>query len=128
MLLFHASPLWVIGFVLINFCDGYQSSKLFHNWVQNLWLGVGVFFWLIEAISKLEEALLVNPKKHDTLWCLGNAHTSQAFMTPDQDEAKEYFDKSAIYFQQALDEVFFAKSLRKSSLCLCIMFVNTVLS
>jgi len=57
-----------------------------------------------EAISKLEEALLVNPKKHDTLWCLGNAHTSQAFMTPDLDEAKEYFDKSAIYFQQALDE------------------------
>uniref|UniRef100_A0A7N2QZN5 Mitochondrial import receptor subunit TOM20 n=1 Tax=Quercus lobata TaxID=97700 RepID=A0A7N2QZN5_QUELO len=57
-----------------------------------------------EAISKLEEALLVNPKKHDTLWCLGNAHTSQAFMTPDLDEAREYFDKSAIYFQQALDE------------------------
>lgn len=57
-----------------------------------------------EAVSKLEEALSVNPKKHDTLWCLGNAHTSHAFLTPDQDEAKEYFDKAALYFQQALDE------------------------
>uniref|UniRef100_A0A2N9IPF5 Mitochondrial import receptor subunit TOM20 n=1 Tax=Fagus sylvatica TaxID=28930 RepID=A0A2N9IPF5_FAGSY len=57
-----------------------------------------------EAISKLEEALLVNPKKHDTLWCLGNALTSNAFLTPDQDEAKEYFEKSAVYYQQAVDE------------------------
>ncbi|XP_062151637.1 mitochondrial import receptor subunit TOM20-like isoform X2 [Alnus glutinosa] len=57
-----------------------------------------------DAVSKLEEALLVNPQKHDTLWCLGNAYTSRAFLTPDQDEAKEYFDKAALYFQQALDE------------------------
>lgn len=67
-------------------------------------------FSFTEAISKLEEALLVNPKKHDTLWCLGNAHTSHAFLTPDQDEAKEYFDKAALYFQQALDEVLFCRS------------------
>ncbi|KAF5457394.1 hypothetical protein F2P56_021498 [Juglans regia] len=57
-----------------------------------------------DAISKLEEALLVNPKKHDTLWCLANAHTSHAFFTPEQDEAKDYFDKAAFYFQQAVDE------------------------
>ncbi|XP_015946582.1 mitochondrial import receptor subunit TOM20 [Arachis duranensis] len=57
-----------------------------------------------DAISKLEEALVVNPKKHDTLWCLGNAHTSQAFLIPDRDEAKVYFDKAAEYFQQAVDE------------------------
>ncbi|XP_061360001.1 mitochondrial import receptor subunit TOM20-like isoform X3 [Gastrolobium bilobum] len=57
-----------------------------------------------DAISKLEEALVVNPKKHDTLWCLGNAHTSQAFLIPDQEEAKVYFDKAAEYFQQAVDE------------------------
>ncbi|KAK7271115.1 hypothetical protein RJT34_26752 [Clitoria ternatea] len=57
-----------------------------------------------EAVSKLEEALVVNPKKHDTLWCLGNAYTSQAFLIPDQDEARVYFDKATEYFQQAVDE------------------------
>lgn len=66
-----------------------------------------MFCGFAEAVSKLEEALAVNPKKHDTLWCLGNAHTSQAFLIPDQDEAKVYFDKAAEYFQQAVDEVLF---------------------
>ena len=50
---------------------------------------------------------MVNPKKHDTLWCLGNAHTSHAFFTPNKDEAKIYFDKAAMYFQEAVDEVHF---------------------
>ncbi|KDP46280.1 hypothetical protein JCGZ_10120 [Jatropha curcas] len=59
---------------------------------------------ILDGISKLEEALLVHPKKHDTLWCLGNAFTSFAFLTPDQDEAKESFDKAAVYLQQAVDE------------------------
>ncbi|GAU41085.1 hypothetical protein TSUD_139880 [Trifolium subterraneum] len=57
-----------------------------------------------DAISKLEEALTVNPNKHDALWCLGNALTSQAFLNPDPDEAKVHFDKAAVYFQQAVDE------------------------
>ena len=59
----------------------------------------------IDAISKLEEALLINPLKHDALWSLGNANTSYAFMTPNFDDAKPYFDKAYEFFQKALDEV-----------------------
>lgn len=55
---------------------------------------------------------MVNPKKHDALWCLGNANTSYAFLTPDQEEARSYFDKSALFFQQAVDEVNFGYSIR----------------
>ncbi|XP_043703705.1 mitochondrial import receptor subunit TOM20-like [Telopea speciosissima] len=57
-----------------------------------------------DAISKLEEAMLIDPKKHDTLWCLGNAYTSQAFLTPEHDVAMISFDKASQYFQQAIDE------------------------
>ncbi|KAK4477314.1 hypothetical protein RD792_016531 [Penstemon davidsonii] len=56
-----------------------------------------------DAIEKLEEALVVNPRKHDALWCLGNAYTSSAFQIPDLDEARIYFDKATIYFEQAYE-------------------------
>uniref|UniRef100_A0A2P2K3Y5 Uncharacterized protein MANES_12G011900 n=1 Tax=Rhizophora mucronata TaxID=61149 RepID=A0A2P2K3Y5_RHIMU len=65
-----------------------------------------------DAISKLEEALLINPSKGNTLWVVGNAHTSYAFLTPDLMEAKGRFDKAAEYFQQAVDEVIISLSLR----------------
>ncbi|KAK8619050.1 hypothetical protein V6N13_133019 [Hibiscus sabdariffa] len=72
-----------------------------------------------DATTKLEQALSINPKKHETLWCLGNAQTSLAFLTDKEDEARPYFEKAAKYFQQAVDEdpsnEIYLKSLQISS-------------
>ncbi|KAK8923704.1 Mitochondrial import receptor subunit TOM20 [Platanthera zijinensis] len=57
-----------------------------------------------DATSKLEEALQIAPRKHDTLWCLGNAHTSRALFLTDMDSAKIYFGKATQCYQQALEE------------------------
>ncbi|PKI60340.1 hypothetical protein CRG98_019276 [Punica granatum] len=79
-----------------------------------------------DAITRLEEALSLNPNKHDALWCLGNAHTSHAFLTSDQEEAKVYFDKAAGYFQQAVSEdpnnELYTKSLEVAAKVLSCLF------
>ncbi|CAI8598082.1 unnamed protein product [Vicia faba] len=56
-----------------------------------------------DALAKFEEALIINPTKHYTLWCLGNGLTSCAFLTPDFSDAKVYFDKACEYLQKAVD-------------------------
>ena len=62
-----------------------------------------------DAVLKLEEALDINSSnpssKAESLWCMGKANTSFAFLIPDHNEAKGYFDKAAKYFQHAVDEV-----------------------
>ncbi|EFJ33587.1 hypothetical protein SELMODRAFT_437971 [Selaginella moellendorffii] len=57
-----------------------------------------------DSISKLEAALKINPKKHQTLWILGNAHTCHGFLVADVLEASEHFKKAATCFQDAYNE------------------------
>lgn len=56
-----------------------------------------------DAVSKLEEAQRINPLKSETLWCLGNAHTTHGFLITEGDQAKEYFQKASECFQKALE-------------------------
>ncbi|CAI8615342.1 unnamed protein product [Vicia faba] len=60
-----------------------------------------------EAISKLQEAISLNPIKHDPFWCLGNALTSQAFLNPDPDEAKVHFDRASATTISRVGQAFF---------------------
>lgn len=72
---------------------------------MSLCANCGPYMKCVDCISKLEEALVINPTKHEALWCLGNAHTSHGFMNPDLDEARPYFEKASEYFQRAAELV-----------------------
>lgn len=57
-----------------------------------------------EAVSKFEEALKLEPRKHYTRWCLGNAYSSEGFLLTDGTKAYNLFKQATQCFQQALDE------------------------
>ncbi|GJX18330.1 EF-hand domain pair containing protein [Tanacetum coccineum] len=58
-----------------------------------------------EDLSRLEEALSINPAKHEARWCLGNAYIASAFLISNHGEAKIMFDEAFHYIQKAADEV-----------------------
>ena len=62
------------------------------------------FLLTAKAVEKFLMALEVNPKKHEALWCLGNAYTSQGFLYAEAKKAQEHFDQAAECFQKALAE------------------------
>lgn len=55
-------------------------------------------------MQKFDETLAIDPKKHDALWCLGNAYTSQGFLTADGGAARALFKRAAGCFERALAE------------------------
>jgi len=56
------------------------------------------------AVTKFNDALKIDPKKHDALWCLGNALTSQGFLFAEAEKAGEYFDEAKRCFERAVAE------------------------
>eukprot|EP00887_Chlorella_sp_A99_P002576 scaffold6.g2576.t1 len=66
--------------------------------------GNNAYEMIEEAISKFEGALALDARRHDALWCLGNAYTSQGFLSPDAAAAAEYFDKAGGCFKKAVEQ------------------------
>ncbi|CAI9271784.1 unnamed protein product [Lactuca saligna] len=64
-----------------------------------------------DAIWKLYEALFIDPKKHEALWCMGSALTSLAIMTPNDHIAKDNFDSVYTYFQKATADASFSLTI-----------------
>ncbi|PSC69743.1 mitochondrial import receptor subunit TOM20 [Micractinium conductrix] len=56
-----------------------------------------------EAIGKFEAALALDANRHDALWCLGNAYTSQGFLSAETSSANEYFERAGECFRRAVD-------------------------
>jgi tetratricopeptide (TPR) repeat protein len=56
------------------------------------------------AVTKFNAALEIDPKKHDALWCLGNALTSQGFLFAEAEKAQEYFEEAKSCFERAVAE------------------------
>ena len=57
-----------------------------------------------EAVERIEQALKIDPRKHEALWCLGNAYTSQGFLHASVEKAQDFFDRASDCFRKACKE------------------------
>lgn len=64
---------------LANFVPGEEASDL-----------------VKDAVDKFKEALAIEPRKHEALWCLGNAYTSQGFLSTSKSLATGMFAKARV--------------------------------
>lgn len=56
-----------------------------------------------DAVEKFKNALKIDEKRHDALWCLGNAYTSQGFLSASADVSEGFFAKAGDCFQKAVE-------------------------
>jgi tetratricopeptide (TPR) repeat protein len=57
-----------------------------------------------DAIEKFQGAIEIDPdNRHDALWCLGNAYTSQGFLSANAEVSAEFFTKAAACFEKAAE-------------------------
>ena len=56
---------------------------------------------LSESIEAFEKVLKLDPNRHEAMWCLGNALTSEGFLGVNRDEAIAKFEKASVFFDQA---------------------------
>lgn len=56
-----------------------------------------------DAVEKFQNALKIDEKRHDALWCLGNAYTSQGFLSASAEVSEGFFAKAGDCFQKAVD-------------------------
>ncbi|RMZ56888.1 hypothetical protein APUTEX25_002977 [Auxenochlorella protothecoides] len=65
--------------------------------------GSDAYSMIEEAIEKFQKALGLDAGRHDALWCLGNAYTSQGFLSPDAAAANAFFAQANESFRKAVD-------------------------
>lgn len=57
-----------------------------------------------DAVRKFKQGIDIDGSRHDTKWCLGNAYTSQGFLTADSNKAQQFFDLATEQFDTALKQ------------------------
>lgn len=58
--------------------------------------GAEAYEMIEEAIGKFEQALALDAARHDALWCLGNAFTSQGFLSAEAASGERLGGASAL--------------------------------
>eukprot|EP00879_Flechtneria_rotunda_P004554 GHRR01004809.1.p1 GENE.GHRR01004809.1~~GHRR01004809.1.p1 ORF type:complete len:160 (+),score=50.75 GHRR01004809.1:161-640(+) len=64
-----------------------------------------------DAITRLQQALSIDPERTDAEWCLGNAYTSMGFLAADRKTALQHFNKAEEYFKHCKEKVVASKGL-----------------
>ncbi|KAK9842048.1 hypothetical protein WJX81_005937 [Elliptochloris bilobata] len=93
-----------------DYASNHQDTHALTRWggalleLAHFRQGPEAYAMIQEATVKFKKALVLDSRKHDALWCLGNAYTSQGFLTTDTVRAHEFFDLANDCFKKAIAE------------------------